>query len=56
MNVAIGRLMQLVAMVLLPVGLSYGLVSGNVRHEVGILALGGFLFILGRIVARETKS
>ena len=55
MNVAIGRLLQLVAMVLLPVGLSYGLMTGNVRHEVMLLAIGGFLFLLGRILARETR-
>ncbi len=51
----VGRVMQLVAMVLLPIGLSYGLVQGEVRTEVKLLAIGGFLFILGRILARETR-
>lgn len=53
MKQTIGRVMQLVAMVILPVGLSYGIVTGNVRHEVGLLALGGFLFLLGRMIARD---
>ena len=51
----VGRVMQLVAMVLLPIGLSYGLVQGEVRTEVKLLAIGGFLFLLGRILARETR-
>jgi len=53
MATTIGRLMQLVALVLLPIALSYGMVSGEVRAEVMLLALGGFLFLLGRIIARE---
>ena len=53
MSATIGRLLQLVALVLLPIALSYGLVSGEVRKEVMLLAIGGFLFLLGRIIARE---
>ena len=51
----VGRVMQMVAMVLLPIGLSYGIVQGEVRTEVKLLAVGGFLFLLGRILARETR-
>jgi hypothetical protein len=53
MTASIGRLLQLVALVLLPIALSYGLVQGDVRTEVKLLAVGAFLFILGRILSRE---
>ena len=49
----IGRLLQLMGMIVLPIGLMYGLVKGEIRTEVNLLALGGFLFLLGWILARE---
>ncbi|MFP5247982.1 MAG: hypothetical protein ACLGH0_14910 [Thermoanaerobaculia bacterium] len=53
MSALIGRLMQLCGMIILPIGLSYGLVRNDVRTEVQLLALGGFLFVLGWILARK---
>jgi hypothetical protein len=53
MSATIGRLLQLIGMIILPVGLSYGLLKGNIRLEVQLLALGGFLFVLGWILARQ---
>ena len=53
MSVLIGRLLQLAGLIILPIGLSYGLVQGEIRTEVKLLALGGFLFVLGWILARE---
>ena len=53
MNATIGRFLQASALVLLPIALSYGLVQGDVRTEVKLLAVGGFLFVLGRIIGRE---
>lgn len=55
MSALFGRLLQLSALVLLPIALSYGLVQGDVRTEVKLLAIGGFLFILGRILSREQR-
>ena len=55
MSATIGRLLQLVGMLILPIGLMYGLIYGEVRTEVKLLALGGFLFLLGRILARERQ-
>ncbi|HEX7832092.1 MAG TPA: hypothetical protein VF787_20715 [Thermoanaerobaculia bacterium] len=49
----IGRVLQLCGMIILPIGLMYGLVRGEIQTEVQLLALGGFLFLLGRILARE---
>ena len=53
MSVLVGRLMQVAAMIILPIGLMYGLVKGEIRTEVQLLALGGFLFVLGWILARK---
>ncbi len=51
----IGRMLQLAGLIILPIGLSYGLVQGEVRTEVKLLALGGFLFVLGRILSRDAR-
>ena len=56
MNATIGRLLQLIGMLLLPIGLMYGLVRGEIRREVQLLALGGFLFVLGWILSRERRG
>ena len=53
MTATIGRLMQVIGMIILPIGLSYGLLKDNIRAEVQLLALGGFLFVLGWILARK---
>lgn len=53
MSATLGRLLQLSALILLPIALSYGLFRDDVRTEVKLLALGGFLFLLGRIISRE---
>ncbi|HUP58940.1 MAG TPA: hypothetical protein VNA69_00825 [Thermoanaerobaculia bacterium] len=54
MSATIGRLLQLVGLIILPIGLSYGLIQGDIRLEVKLLALGGFLFVLGWILGRKT--
>jgi hypothetical protein len=51
----IGRLLQLSGMILLPIGLLYGFGRGEIRAEVKLLAIGGFLFVLGWILARERR-
>ena len=53
MTPLIGRLLQLAGMIILPIGLSYGLLKGEIQTEVKLLALGGFLFVLGWIIARK---
>jgi hypothetical protein len=53
MSVLVGRMMQLAGMIILPIGLMYGLVYGEIRTEVKLLALGGFLYVLGWILARK---
>ncbi len=53
MSAFIGRLLQLSGMIILPIGLLYGFAKGEIRTEVQLLALGGFLFVLGWILSRE---
>jgi len=53
MSAILGRLFQLIGLILLPIGLSYGLIKDNIRVEVQLLAIGGFLFLLGWILARN---
>lgn len=53
MSATFGRLLQMIGMILLPIGLSYGLLKDNIRLEVQLLALGGFLFVLGWILSRK---
>jgi len=53
MNAVLGRVLQLAGMIILPVGLLYGLGRGDIRTEVKLLALGGFLFVLGWILSRK---
>lgn len=55
MGALIGRLLQLSALIILPIGLIYGFGRGEIRTEVQLLALGGFLFVLGWILSRERK-
>lgn len=55
MTPLVGRLLQLSALIILPIGLLYGFGRGEIRTEVKLLALGGFLFLLGRILSREGK-
>lgn len=40
-------------MIILPIGLSYGLFYDDVRLEVKMLAVGGFIYVLGWILARK---
>ena len=55
MSSLIGRLLQLSGMIILPIGLMIGLSGGDIRTEVKLLALGGFLFVLGWILSRERR-
>ena len=56
MTPLLGRLMQVSAMILLPIGLLYGLGKNDIQTEVKLLALGGFLFVLGWILSREKNA
>lgn len=56
MRASFGRLLQVAGMLILPIGLLYGLVLGEIRTEVQLLALGGFVYVLGWILARDARD
>lgn len=53
MSVLLGRIFQLVGMVLLPIGLSIGLFQNNLQLEVRLLLIGGAFFVVGWLIARK---
>jgi hypothetical protein len=53
MSPLIGRWLQVIGMILLPIGLMYGVAKDDIRTEVRLLALGGFVYVLGWILARK---
>jgi len=55
MTLIFGRTLQLMGMILLPVGLFIGLFRGNVRLEVNLLFLGGVFFVVGWMMARKRE-
>ena len=55
MTPIIGRLLQLIGMILLPYGLFIGVFRDNVRLEVNLLFLGGVLFVVGWMMSRQRE-
>ena len=53
MSSLFGRLFQLIAMILLPIGLLVGVVQGNIALEVRLLFIGGAFFLAGWLMARR---
>ena len=53
MSVLIGRICQFIGMAILPVGLYVGMVRGDVRTEVKLLAIGGCVFLVGWLLAKK---
>ena len=49
----LGRVLQFVAMLLLPIGLGAGVFGDNIALEVRLLVIGGTLFILGWLLGRS---
>jgi hypothetical protein len=56
MSVLIGRLLQVAGMIILPIGLIYGLAYEEVRTEVKLLAIGGALYVIGWLLAKKPDS
>ena len=55
MNVLLGRFFQLIGMILLPIGLLYGLAKNQIDIEVRLLFIGGAFFVIGWLLARQRK-
>lgn len=55
MSVLAGRFFQLIGMILLPIGLMYGLIKDQIDLEVRLLVIGGAFFVVGWLLARQRK-
>lgn len=53
MSVLAGRFFQVVGMVILPIGLLFGLSRGDVRTEEILLFIGAGFFLVGWLMARS---
>lgn len=53
MTSALGRLMQLAGLIILPIGLSIGLFGDDVTLEVRLLFIGGAAFVIGWLLAKK---
>jgi hypothetical protein len=56
MSAIVGRLFQLIGMIILPIGLLTGLLKDNVNMEVRLLFIGGAIFVIGWLMAKKTAS
>ncbi len=55
MTAIFGRLFQLIGLLLLPIGLSYGLLKNDISIEVKLLFIGGAFFVAGWLMARQKR-
>jgi uncharacterized membrane protein len=55
-NVLFGRLFMLVGLIILPIGLSYGLAKNDLRMEEKLLFLGAAFFFAGWLLARQKMT
>jgi hypothetical protein len=53
MTPLLGRFLQMIGMILLPIGLMVGLLQDNVALEVRLLFIGGGFFVVGWLMARK---
>ena len=56
MSALLGRIMQVVGMTILPIALYVGMARNDVRSEVKLLAIGGAVYLIGWVLAKERKS
>jgi hypothetical protein len=56
MGVLLGRFLQLVGMIILPIGLLMGLVRNEIQLEVRLLFIGGAFFVVGWLLARKGSA
>jgi hypothetical protein len=52
----LGRFLQLIGMIILPIGLLTGLLKDNVNMEVRLLFIGGAIFLIGWLMAKKTSA
>ncbi len=55
MRAQIGRLLQFLALLILPFGLGAGILGNNIALEVRLLGVGGALFVIGWLLTRMSR-
>jgi hypothetical protein len=55
MNSLFGRFFMLVGLIILPIGLSYGLAKDDLRMEERLLLIGAAFFLVGWLMAKQRK-
>jgi hypothetical protein len=55
MSLLIGRILQLIGLLILPVALMLGLFQDKVRLEVLLLFIGGAIFTIGWLLGRKAE-
>ena len=53
MSPLLGRFLQMIGMIILPIGLLTGLLKDNVNLEVRLLFIGGAIFLIGWLIAKR---
>ncbi|HEY3052907.1 MAG TPA: hypothetical protein VGK04_05895 [Thermoanaerobaculia bacterium] len=53
MTQQLGRILQFIALLILPFGLGAGMLGNNIALEVRLLAIGGITFVLGWLLAKK---
>jgi len=56
MSALLGRTLQVAGMIILPIGLLVGLTRGDLRFEVRMLAVGGAVYLVGWLIARQVEK
>jgi hypothetical protein len=56
MSALLGRFLQLIGMIILPIGLLTGLLKDNVNMEVRLLFIGGAIFLIGWLMAKKAAQ
>jgi hypothetical protein len=49
----VGRVLQVIALLILPVGLGAGMLGNNIGLEVKLLWIGGAMFLIGWLVGKK---
>lgn len=55
MTALFGKFFMLVGLIILPIGLSYGLATDNLRLEEKLLFIGAGFFVAGWAMARQKR-
>ncbi|MGZ5476748.1 MAG: hypothetical protein ACXW3E_02510 [Thermoanaerobaculia bacterium] len=53
MKEQVGRVLQVMALLILPVGLGAGMLGNNIGLEVKLMWIGGAMFVLGWLLTKK---